>query len=162
MTDHIPAVEKMGNFPKKEADMEVEAGPSMSGSHQPIEIFCSYAHEHWRRQLDTHLSLMHRQGLISLWHDRQIIPSQDWARAIDTNPQDFYIRITGERPVVDKAYRSCIRMDHEQGSMDQNSNIARYSGHAKFKLLRLYGRISDAYLYGNAKIERATIAQTAA
>ena len=74
-------------FFMKEADMEVEADQVMSGSHQPIEIFCSYAHadEHWRQQLDIHLSLMQRQGLVSIWHDRRIIPSQDWAQAIDSH-----------------------------------------------------------------------------
>ncbi len=40
-----------------------------------IEIFCSYAHEDevWLRKLETHLSLLKRQGLISLWHDRLIV-----------------------------------------------------------------------------------------
>jgi tetratricopeptide (TPR) repeat protein len=51
----------------------------------PVEIFCAYAHadEPWLRKLETHLSLLKRQGLISLWHDRRIIPGTDWAHAID-------------------------------------------------------------------------------
>ena len=67
--------------------MEVEAGQVMSGSHQPIEIFCCYAHadEQWRRQLDIHLNLMHRQELICTWYDRQVIPGADRAQAIDTH-----------------------------------------------------------------------------
>ena len=50
-----------------------------------IEIFCSYAHEDevWLRKLETHLSLLKRQGLISLWHDRLIVPGTDWAHTID-------------------------------------------------------------------------------
>src|SRR6266436_648369 len=53
----------------------------------PIEIFCSYAHEDesWLRKLETHLSLLKRQGLISLWHARLITPGTDWAHAIDTH-----------------------------------------------------------------------------
>jgi len=40
--------------------MEVEVDPAMPSSHQPIEIFCCYAHadERWCQQLDVHLSLM--------------------------------------------------------------------------------------------------------
>jgi tetratricopeptide (TPR) repeat protein len=53
----------------------------------PIEIFCSYAHEDeaWLHKLEKHLSLLQRQGLISLWHDRLIAPGIDWARTIDAH-----------------------------------------------------------------------------
>ena len=52
-----------------------------------VEVFCSYAHEDeaWLRKLKTHLSLLKRQGLISLWYDRLIAPGTDWAQAIDTH-----------------------------------------------------------------------------
>lgn len=51
----------------------------------PVEIFCSYAREDesWLRKLETHLSLLKRQGLISFWHDRLITVGTDWAHAID-------------------------------------------------------------------------------
>ena len=51
----------------------------------PVEIFCSYAHEDeaWLRKLEAQLSLLKRQGLISLWHDRLITAGTDWAHAID-------------------------------------------------------------------------------
>jgi tetratricopeptide (TPR) repeat protein len=50
-----------------------------------ISIFLSYAHEDepLLRQLETHLSLLKRQGLISTWYDRQIAPGTDWAKVID-------------------------------------------------------------------------------
>lgn len=53
----------------------------------PVELFCSYAHEDevWLRRLEVHLSLLKRQGLISLWHDRLISAGTDWTRAIDTH-----------------------------------------------------------------------------
>src|SRR5712692_8655786 len=59
----------------------------MVGSHNPIEVFCSYAHEDdiWLRKLETHLSLLKRQELISTWYDRQIVPGTDWAQAIDAH-----------------------------------------------------------------------------
>ena len=52
-----------------------------------VNIFFCYAHEDepWLRKLEIHLSLLKRQGLISLWHDRLIGPGTDWAKAIDTH-----------------------------------------------------------------------------
>src|SRR5881275_2287700 len=57
----------------------------MVATSSAVEIFCSYAHEDesWLRKLETHLSLLKRQGLISLWHDRLIVPGTDWAHTID-------------------------------------------------------------------------------
>ena len=59
----------------------------MAEEFTPIEIFCCYAREDetWLRKLETHLSLLKRQGLISLWHDRLILPGADWAKTIDTH-----------------------------------------------------------------------------
>src|SRR6266700_6316912 len=59
----------------------------MGDEQKGIEIFISYAHadEPLLRQLETHLSLLKRQGLISLWHDRQIVAGTDWAQTIDTH-----------------------------------------------------------------------------
>ncbi len=59
----------------------------MAKASTPVEIFCCYAHadESWLRKLETHLSLLKQQGLISLWHDRRIAPGVDWAQAIDTH-----------------------------------------------------------------------------
>ena len=57
----------------------------MSGSPTPIEVFHSYAHkdESFRAELENHLSLLRRQGIISAWHDRHILPGTNWAQAID-------------------------------------------------------------------------------
>src|SRR5205823_2181853 len=59
----------------------------MAEASTPVEIFCSYAHadERWLRRLETHLSLLKRQGLISVWYDRLIVPGVDWANTIDTH-----------------------------------------------------------------------------
>src|SRR5713226_5126476 len=50
-----------------------------------IKVFLSYAHEDepLLRKLETHLSLLKRQGLISTWYDRQIVPGTNWAATID-------------------------------------------------------------------------------
>src|SRR5215469_7999093 len=52
-----------------------------------VEVFCSYAHEDeaWLRKLEAHLSLLRRQGLLSLWHDRLLAPGTDWTRDIDAH-----------------------------------------------------------------------------
>jgi hypothetical protein len=59
----------------------------MQGSHKPIEIFCSYAHEDESQlqKLETHLSMLKRQGLISTWHDRQITAGTEWAQSVDAH-----------------------------------------------------------------------------
>jgi len=59
----------------------------MGAALTPVEVFCSYAHEDeaWRQKLETHLSLLKRQGLVSLWHDRLIRPGTDWATSIDVH-----------------------------------------------------------------------------
>lgn len=51
----------------------------------PLEIFCSYAHEDepLRQQLEKHLSLLSRQGIATLWHNRRITPGVDWSQEID-------------------------------------------------------------------------------
>ena len=56
-------------------------------------VFISYAHkdEAFRKRLDTHLSLIQRQGLIQTWHDRQIQAGTNWAEAIDTQLEEASI-----------------------------------------------------------------------
>ena len=52
-----------------------------------IEVFYSYAHadEELRNELDKHLSLLRRQGVIAGWHDRQISAGKQWAQDIDAH-----------------------------------------------------------------------------
>src|SRR2546423_10920382 len=59
----------------------------MPDARDPIEVFCSYAHadKRWWKKLDTHLSMLERQGLISTWFDRQIIAGTDWKQDLDTH-----------------------------------------------------------------------------
>ena len=57
----------------------------MSDSPTPVEVFYSYAHkdESFRAELENHLSLLRRQGIISEWHERHILPGTNWAQTID-------------------------------------------------------------------------------
>src|SRR5262249_6120408 len=59
----------------------------MSVPPAPIEVFYSYAHEDepLRNELEKHLSILYREGLISSWHDRRIEPGIDWEKDIDTH-----------------------------------------------------------------------------
>src|SRR5437762_4454577 len=61
--------------------------PGQSQETAPIEVFYSYARkdETLRNELEKHLSILQRQGLISAFHDRQIIAGTDLAQAVDTH-----------------------------------------------------------------------------
>jgi hypothetical protein len=50
-------------------------------------LFFSYSHvdESLRDQLETHLSGLRRQGMISSWHDRRITAGEDFGAAIDSH-----------------------------------------------------------------------------
>jgi len=50
-----------------------------------IEVFFSYSREDkpLRDKLDIHLSSLKRQGVISAWHDRQIVAGSEWEEEID-------------------------------------------------------------------------------
>jgi internalin A len=52
-----------------------------------VRIFISYSHkdEEFRAELDTHLKIFQRLGLIETWHDRQISAGDDWASEISQN-----------------------------------------------------------------------------
>jgi len=51
----------------------------------PVTLFYSYAHEDeaLRDELQDHLAILERRRVIQSWHDRAIVPGQDWSRAID-------------------------------------------------------------------------------
>ncbi len=49
-----------------------------------VKLFLSYSHkdEELRNELETHLALLKRQGVISSWHDRRITAGSDINEAI--------------------------------------------------------------------------------
>jgi hypothetical protein len=53
----------------------------------PISLFYSYSHkdEALRRKLETHLSLLQNEGVISGWHDRRIAAGEEWDGVISKN-----------------------------------------------------------------------------
>jgi internalin A len=60
---------------------------AMDSRTEAVRVFYSYSHkdEQLRNDLETHLKLLHRQGLIDAWHDRQIEAGEEWKDKIDEN-----------------------------------------------------------------------------
>jgi DNA polymerase III delta prime subunit len=52
-----------------------------------LSVFISYAHEDevLRGELEKHLSLLQRKGIIATWQDRQILPGADWSQELDSH-----------------------------------------------------------------------------
>jgi hypothetical protein len=51
-----------------------------------VNVFLSYSHKdaRFRDELETHLSLLKRQGIIASWHDQNISAGTEWEHEIDT------------------------------------------------------------------------------
>lgn len=57
----------------------------MSVAAQPLALFISYSHkdDDLRAKLDAHLSLLKRQNVFDVWHDRRIGAGREWAGEIN-------------------------------------------------------------------------------
>ncbi len=55
-----------------------------------LKLFYSYSHkdETLRDELETHLKLLQRQGMIDGWHDRRITAGTEWKGEIDKNLEE--------------------------------------------------------------------------
>ena len=60
---------------------------TVEAKDEAVRLFYSYSHkdESLRNELETHLKLLQRQGLIAPWHDRRIETGDEWKRKIDEN-----------------------------------------------------------------------------
>ena len=58
-----------------------------------LEVFYSYSHkdEALRDELEKHLALLKRQGLITNWHDRRIGAGDEWRDQIDAHARSAQI-----------------------------------------------------------------------
>src|SRR5262245_25403798 len=56
----------------------------MSG--RPVRVFCSYSHKDQQllEQLEIHLSLLKRQGIVETWTALRILPGAEWNDKIHT------------------------------------------------------------------------------
>jgi hypothetical protein len=59
-------------------------------SEQPLKLFYSYAHrdEEYRERLETALAMLRRQGVVSEWHDRRIVPGTPWGDEISQHLEE--------------------------------------------------------------------------
>ncbi len=48
------------------------------------KVFISYSHkdEQWKDLLQSHLSVLEKQGKLEIWEDRQIETGEDWLHEI--------------------------------------------------------------------------------
>ena len=56
----------------------------LAKSKNTVTVFISYSHQdmEFRENLESHLSLLKRDGVISVWHDHMIQPGDDWEMEI--------------------------------------------------------------------------------
>jgi internalin A len=56
-----------------------------AGAREGVRVAFSYSHkdEALRDQLETHLKLLQRNGVITTWHDRKLMAGDKWAGVID-------------------------------------------------------------------------------
>ena len=59
----------------------------LTQAEKAVMLFISYAHkdEALRAELDAHLKLLQRIGLVQKWHDRLLKPGEEWRKGIDEN-----------------------------------------------------------------------------
>lgn len=65
--------------------VSANSSPSAAENSHAIRVFLVYAEKdkHWLSQLETHLSMLQRNGLISLWQKQQLIAGTDCAGEVD-------------------------------------------------------------------------------
>jgi hypothetical protein len=63
----------------------IKSSPTIPMSQPAVEIFFSYAHEDeaLRDQFAMHLRPLERQGVIKVWHDRNIKAGEEWDKEVD-------------------------------------------------------------------------------
>jgi internalin A len=66
-------------------DLDIRRDATSDVLVKPRTMFFSYSHrdEALRDELETHLKLLQRQGIISTWHDRKITAGSEWDGEID-------------------------------------------------------------------------------
>lgn len=82
-----------------------------SGENPPVRLFISYSHkdEDLRRNLENHLVVLQRAGLISVWNDRGIENCEGWQTEINTELNQALERHhAGEATVIPVIMRPCL------------------------------------------------------
>jgi len=76
-----------GEGPQADGGAVAEQPTPAEDEEGKMGIFFSYAHEdeELRDELQKHLSILERQGVITSWHDRKIGAGKEWKGEIDTH-----------------------------------------------------------------------------
>jgi hypothetical protein len=88
------------------------------------KVFISYSHkdEHYRDELEKHLVMLRRNGLIQTWTDRKILPGQEWGKEISTELEAsdiIVLLVSSDFLASDYCFDIEVRQamkQHEQGS----------------------------------------------
>jgi hypothetical protein len=53
-------------------------------------VFVSYSHvdEHLYKEFDSHISILRRQNVLGSWHDRRLVPGDDWHDQLNIHLHD--------------------------------------------------------------------------
>lgn len=81
----------LANYNQEEQDKRATSKKSIINDRKNgIKIFFSYSHvdEKMRNELEKHLVMLKRQGVISTWHDRKITAGSELDSEIDENLKD--------------------------------------------------------------------------
>ncbi|GAP99629.1 toll/interleukin-1 receptor domain-containing protein [Leptolyngbya sp. NIES-2104] len=83
----VQIFEQVGTYIENNHSPTSENKTATSFQNSPLTLFYSYSHkdEILRDQLNTHLTLLQRQGIIDSWYDRNITAGTEWAEAIYTH-----------------------------------------------------------------------------
>lgn len=91
-----------------------------------VEIFYSYAHEdeRLRKKLETHLSLLKQEGLITGWYDREIRAGVEWAHEIEAHLRSAHIILLLVSPDF-MASSYCYSIEMKRALERHDANEAR-------------------------------------
>src|SRR5690348_9655501 len=113
----------------------------------PIEIFICYAREDekYRQSLEKQLRILKRQGFITIWHDREILPGTEWQSEIDRHLKSAQIILLLVSPdFMDSDYCYSVEMNiamerHQRGEANVIPIIVRpvYWQDAPFQKLQV-------------------------
>ena len=119
----------------KQQERRSGAGVNLKMSTRALRIFISYSHrdDQFRAELETHLVLLKRQGIVESWSDRKILPGQSWGDEIDTRLENAHIVLSLISPdflasdyCYDKEMRRALEK-HDAGDLILIPIIIRHS-----------------------------------
>ena len=125
---------------------------SSNSPENSIKVFYSYSRkdEQLRKQLQTHLIILKREGVITEWHFREIDAGKEWKREIDRNLNSAHVILLLISPdFIASDYCYDIEMDramqrHDAGEACVIPIILRPSGWEKTPFSKLQALPTDA------------------